>query len=275
MTIAFQKWQGAGNDFILVDARKSADIEWNPQLVMHLCDRHFGIGADGLMLLDGSTEGDFSMHYFNSDGLPAAMCGNGGRCIVAMAHHLGVIGERARFLAGDGWHEAVVVNPEHIRLKMIDVDEIERIDFNEHGSFGYFLDTGVPHLVLFTGEIEELDVAALGRQYRYDGRFAPAGTNVNFVKAEGSRLRVRTYERGVEGETLACGTGNVAAAIAAEHHYGGGLSSYQTQANGGELGVSFLKQGECVTDVWLEGPAKQIFTGSFKHQSSRTWRSSR
>ncbi|MFO7617488.1 MAG: diaminopimelate epimerase [Bacteroidales bacterium] len=261
MTIAFQKWQGAGNDFILVDIRESADIDWNPQLVRYLCDRHFGIGADGLMLLGGSDEGDFSMHYFNSDGLPADMCGNGGRCIVAMAHRLGIIGERARFLAGDGWHEAFVVNPAHIRLKMIDVTGIKRIDFNERDSFGYFLDTGVPHLVLFTESIEELDVVALGRQYRHDGRFAPAGTNVNFVKAEGSRLRVRTYERGVEGETLACGTGNVAAAIAAGHHYGSSLTSYQTQANGGVLSVSFRKQGSRVTDVWLEGPAVKVFSG--------------
>lgn len=261
MDIAFQKWQGAGNDFIIIDFRNLPSINWDQKLVRSLCDRHFGIGADGLMLLSQADDGDFMMRYFNADGLVADMCGNGGRCMVAMAHRIGIIGHKTRFLADDGWHEATVVNPHYIQLKMINISGIQRVEFREEGTYGYALNTGVPHLVLFTESIEQLDVDALGRQYRYDARFAPDGTNVNFVKADGNRLRIRTYERGVEGETLACGTGNVAASIAAEHDTNAGFSRYHLQANGGELAVSFQKRGNEVSDIWLEGPATWVFDG--------------
>jgi diaminopimelate epimerase len=266
-TIQFQKWQGAGNDFILIDNRQHQAAGLNPQIVKQLCDRHFGIGADGLMLV-GTREGfDFEMIYYNSDGYPAEMCGNGGRCIAAMAHELGIFSTTTRFLTTDGPHEAEVTTEGLIRLKMSDIPVVNKITLTTPGpglaAEAVFLNTGVPHLVVFTDNPEKVDVHGEGRRLRYLDRFAPAGTNVNFVSGAGAKLRVRTYERGVEGETLACGTGNVAAAIATEFTANHGISEYFCQASGGNLKVSFTRVGpSAFTDVWLEGPAVKVFEGT-------------
>lgn len=265
-TIRFQKWQGAGNDFIIIDNRGSLAIQPGPQLIRDLCDRHFGIGADGLMLVGESKDYDFEMKFFNSDGYPAEMCGNGGRCIAAMARQLGIFTKKTTFLTTDGVHEAEVIPGDLIRLKMKDISNIELVKIRklEPSGFGdaVWLNTGVPHLVIFVSDIDGINIQKAGRTYRNLKRFAPAGTNVNFVKILNQTLYVRTYERGVEGETLACGTGNVAAAIAVEWTFNAGLSEYDCIALGGRLKVSFNRPGkDQFTDVWLEGPAVKVFDG--------------
>jgi diaminopimelate epimerase len=218
------------------------------------------------MLVGPSDDFDFEMIFFNSDGLPAEMCGNGGRCITAMASQSGIIGKKTVFLTTDGPHEAEVTDRGLVRLKMIDVADINSFTLPPTGfqTIGpaTFLNTGVPHLVVFVNELNSLNVDQEGRKLRYLDQFSPAGTNINFVKADGSDLQVRTYERGVEGETLACGTGNVAAAIAAEWTHNTGLSEYNCQAVGGHLKVAFSRSGvNKFTDVWLEGPAVKVFEG--------------
>lgn len=267
-TIYFQKWQGAGNDFIIIDNRKNQASGLNPKTISRLCDRHFGIGADGLMLIGPSKDFDFEMRYYNSDGHSAEMCGNGGRCIVAMASKSGIFEHKTTFLTTDGPHEAIVIREDLIRLKMTDVDVIKPVEIPESGfsanGHAAFLNTGVPHLVVFVSDLESVNVVNNGKYLRNLDQFSPAGTNVNFVKSEGSALYVRTYERGVEGETLACGTGNVAAAIAAEWKYDYGFNEYDCFARGGQLKVSFRHQGKNqFSEVWLEGPADKVFEGSF------------
>ena len=208
----FAKYEGAGNDFILLDLRNGGATPQSAEIA-RLCDRHFGIGADGLMTLAASAVSgcDCSMRYYNADGSPGEMCGNGGRCFALFAHHLGIGGDIKRFDSTDGIHEARMLRIDGLRstveLGMIDVERIDRGD-------GYwFLDTGVPHYVEFTDDLEAVDVIGRGRRIRYDKRFAK-GTNVNFVKVVGpGHIAVRTYERGVEDETLACGTGSTAAAL--------------------------------------------------------------
>jgi len=267
--ITFQKWHGAGNDFIIIDNHTGIGSGLSKQDINWLCDRHFGIGADGLMLISPVKGFDFSMEFFNSDGLPAEMCGNGGRCITAMAHTLGLFEGKTRFIAPDGEHEAEILSGGWIRLKMKEVNSIENIKLDEYPGQNFIsLNTGVPHLVWFVDDIENLDVNHYGRSLRNHRHFSPAGTNVNFVGVSKNTLLVRTYERGVEAETLACGTGNVASAIAAEFLFNKGLSEYNCQARGGSLRVSFLR--ESVTrfnEVWLEGPAEKVFTGIVKRRS--------
>jgi diaminopimelate epimerase len=267
--ITFQKWQGAGNDFIIIDNRNGQVSKLSKQDISWLCDRHFGIGADGLMLISLGKANDFSMDFYNSDGLPAEMCGNGGRCIVAMAYDLGLFDKKAVFTAPDGEHEASLLPNGWIRLKMKDVSAIEIVELEEFkGQPFVYLNTGVPHLVTFVNDIDGLDVAQLGRTIRYHKHFSPAGTNVNFVRIGSDGLDVRTYERGVEAETLACGTGNVASAIAAEFINNKALTSYNCRAIGGSLRVSFKKVSDSrFSDVWLEGPAEKVFTGIVRRQS--------
>lgn len=264
--IHFQKWQGAGNDFIIIDNRTLQAGSLGSQSIKRLCDRHFGIGADGLMLIGQADGFDFEMIFYNSDGNPAEMCGNGGRCIAAMASNSGIFHDKTRFLTTDRPHEALVTGPDLIRLRMAEVTEIEYIDLSGAGvssiQTGVFLNTGVPHLVVFVQDPERIDVDSTGRTLRNLHRFDPAGTNVNFVKADGKTLHVRTYERGVEAETLACGTGNVAAALAAEWTLDNGFNEYDCFARGGQLKVSFLRTGKNLfSSVWLEGPAVKVFEG--------------
>lgn len=266
--IHFQKWQGAGNDFIIIDNRTGMIPSLNPEMISKLCDRHFGIGADGLMLVNLSKDYGFEMVYYNSDGKPAEMCGNGGRCIAAMASLSGIFTQKTTFISTDGPHEAELTGENRVRIRMTDVNAIKRIEIPGTDKLSshqpIFLNTGVPHLVLFVNNIEEINVNESGRYLRSMDIFYPQGTNVNFVKADNNILQVRTYERGVEAETLACGTGNVAAAIATEWMNKSGFSEYTCLARGGRLAVTFRYQGgNRFSDVWLEGPAVKVFDGSF------------
>ena len=260
-TLHFCKYQGTGNDFVMVDDRANQFDAADHQLVRHLCDRRRGIGADGLILLRQHPEYDFEMVYFNADGHLGSMCGNGGRCTVAFARQLGVIENNTRFLAADGPHEARIEADGLVHLRMQDVRGQQEID-----EYGVFLDTGSPHLVRFepTGTLSGLDVFAEGRALRNGALFRQKGTNVNFVEAPvapDQPWQVRTYERGVEDETLSCGTGVTAVALAASRH--GAASPVHLRTPGGELQVAFeaLPDGS-FTHIYLSGPATFVFEGT-------------
>ncbi|TRX70287.1 diaminopimelate epimerase [Carboxylicivirga sp. M1479] len=258
-TINFFKYQGTGNDFVLIDNRDKHFDGDNISLIHQLCDRRFGIGGDGLMLLENHPKLDFTMRYFNSDGREASMCGNGGRCIAAFAVHIGAVSnpEDFSFMAVDGEHHAAYQN-EIVTLKMIDVEEIKK------GSDYTFLDTGSPHHIQFVKSTNEVDVRQQGKQIRYSDTYAPNGTNVNFVEqTKANKLKVRTYERGVEDETLACGTGVVASAISA-HLKNPEYTDFDIDVLGGKLRVFFTPQENSFKDIWLEGPAKFVFKGTIE-----------
>ena len=258
MVAEFYKYEGAGNDFIIFDDRANFFPDQNHGLIRLLCDRRFGIGADGLILLRNQHGYDFSMLYFNADGNQSSMCGNGGRCMAAFANHLGIIHEKTRFTAVDGEHLAEMTIPGHVNLKMSDVSDIEK------GPDFFYLNTGSPHYVKILSSIDALDVFSEGRKVRYNERFKGPGTNVNFVEDFGGGLFVRTYERGVENETLACGTGVVASVISASvnRNVPDGLFSLPVKVKGGNLSVSFIKSGLVYKDIWLYGPATFVFKGN-------------
>lgn len=257
MTLDFYKYQGTGNDFVIIDNRPQFFPKNNTNLVNFLCDRKFGIGADGLMLLEKpEIEGDdFKMVYYNADGNQSSMCGNGGRCLVAFANFLGIIKDKAQFTAIDGPHKATISNG-LVSLQMQDVKAI-----HQEGE-DLFLDTGSPHHIEFTGELDSLDVKKQGAAIRYNQKYKEKGTNVNFVEQLSSNeFKVRTYERGVEDETLSCGTGVTAVAIAASASNRAPGEIVKLHTRGGELSVSFHKGGDGYSEVWLTGPATQVFKG--------------
>jgi diaminopimelate epimerase len=256
MKISFVKYQGTGNDFIIIDNRDLKFPSHDRNLVARLCERRFGIGADGLMLLQNSSGYDFQMVYFNSDGNESSMCGNGGRCIVEFARTLGIVKDKAFFLAADGEHESLV-KPGVVTLKMNNVSKIEN-----NGSFCY-LNTGSPHYVEFVNGVKDMDVVQHGKKIRNNDRFKEKGTNVNFVEKHYNELFVRTYERGVEAETYSCGTGVTAAALVASLKNVATADNYcDIQTLGGPLKVTFQKHDDgSFTDVWLEGPATFVFSG--------------
>ncbi len=247
------KYQGTGNDFVLIDNREK-NISLTTAQIKWLCDRRFGIGADGLMLLELEPGIDFKMVYFNSDGNESSMCGNGGRCITAFAKRLGIVSDTAKFLAIDGIHEAKI-NNEIVSLKMNDVREVEV------GEDFFYLNTGSPHYVKFVNDIENVNVFEEGKKIRYSNRFAVEGTNVNFIEKKDNELFVRTYERGVEDETLSCGTGVTAAAlIAAFKGQSTDKNNCAIKTLGGNLNVKFDKVLEnTFYNIWLEGPATFVF----------------
>ncbi|MCG8582541.1 MAG: diaminopimelate epimerase [Bacteroidales bacterium] len=257
--IEFYKYQGAGNDFVIIDNRNEQFDADNFTLINKLCDRRFGIGGDGLMLLENHPEMDFTMRYFNADGREASMCGNGGRCIAAFAVHQGIVKtpDNFTFMAVDGEHHASYKDGV-VNLKMIDVDTIS---INPESTF---LDTGSPHHVQFVDRIDKTDVFSLGKATRYSEKYAPHGTNVNFVQfMSDNNIKVRTYERGVEDETLACGTGVVASAISA-HLKKPEYKQFNIEVMGGNLKVSFESDHNQFTNIWLEGPAKFVFKGNIE-----------
>lgn len=253
----FFKYQGTGNDFIMIDQRKTQFITRDDKdLIERLCKRRFGIGADGLILLQYKEGYDFEMIYFNSDGRESSMCGNGGRCIVAFAKQLGIIKDKTHFLAIDGEHDAIVRPDDWIELKMSDVKNIE------NGSDFYYLNTGSPHYVTFVNKVKEVNVFEQGRAIRYNDRFKAEGTNVNFVEANNDGISVATYERGVEDETLSCGTGVTAAAIAYYIKSGNNnITKIPIQVKGGNLEVRFEPDGQGFSNIWLCGPAELVFEG--------------
>lgn len=262
------KYHGAGNDFLLADNR-AGNIRLDSDQVRKICDRHTGIGADGLMLLCRSEAHDFRMEFYNPDGTSGMMCGNGGRCIAAFAARIGISDRDGRFdfEAPDGLHTAIFLDGaadapvRTVLVRMRDVAGITRV-LDENA---YFLDTGTRHLVKFVTGLADYPVVEEGRRLRRDPRFAPVGTNVDFVEREGAALRIRTFEKGVEDETLACGTGIVAAALAAYFRnipasaVPDGTVSYPVHAAVADLQVDFRPSASgssfCASDVWLTGPA--------------------
>ena len=255
MIIEFYKYQGTGNDFIMIDDRdKELDLNDN-DLIAALCERRMGIGADGLILLREHETLDFEMIYFNADGKQSSMCGNGGRCIIAFAQMLEMIENETTFMAIDGQHKGRLMD-DGIYLQMQDVKEIEGV------GDGLFLNTGSPHYIELVDDLKNIDVCKRGRKIRNSLPFKNDGINVNFV-LDANDLQVRTYERGVEEETLSCGTGVVATAISM--HYANCIeeSLVNVKTNGGELTVSFEEFNGGYRNIWLSGDASMVFAGEF------------
>ena len=261
--IHFHKYQATGNDFVLIDNR-SAAYSLSREQVGRICDRRFGVGADGVMLIENDAKEDFNLVYYNSDG-SQSLCGNGCRAAVEFASHLGIVNGKASFKAFDGSHAAQLLESGIIRLRMNDVTHVDVLGED------YFINTGSPHLVRFVKDVKNFPVYDEGRSIRHDARFLPGGTNVNFVELQGDNtIFVRTYERGVEDETLSCGTGVVAAALAASLR--GYSSPVNIKAIGGTLSVEFKSgvsgvssgQGDIFRDIFLAGPAKMVFEGDLE-----------
>lgn len=258
-SFTFYKYHGCGNDFILVDNRK----QWfacTQRQIEQMCDRHFGIGADGLILLEHSERANFKMVYFNADGMLGSFCGNGGRCIVSFAAELGIISHETVFEAFDGLHRAHILSGrgegKAISLEIKDVTDWV-LDNDS-----LLVDTGSPHYIRMVHDLNQVDVVAEGRRFRYDQQISVDGVNVNFFEWRNEVIHLRTYERGVESETLSCGTGVVAAAIAALLWKKGG-SEFRVLSPGGELRVRLNRQAGRITNIVLTGPAEYIFTGHY------------
>ena len=260
MLLNFYKYQGTGNDFVMIDNRKEFFPKDNVGLVSFLCDRRFGIGADGLILLENDKDTDFKMVYYNSDGRQGTMCGNGGRCIVAFAHFLGVVGQNTSFMAVDGLHNATISNG-IVSLEMQDVKEIRE------KSNSLFLNTGSPHHVQLVDGLKDFDVRKEGAKLRY-GLYGEQGSNINFVDQAGEdTFNVRTYERGVEDETFSCGTGVTAVALAMYHSGKTKSDSVNIVTPGGNLQVKFKGNTDGYDQIWLTGPAQLVFKGEINVES--------
>ncbi len=261
MRVNFHKFHGTGNDFIMIDNRGNVFSKNDTNLIHHLCHRRFGIGADGLILLELpiNDDEDFNMVYYNSDGNQSSMCGNGGRCIVAFANHLGIIGSETIFNAIDGQHQAIIKNGK-VSLKMMDVNA-EDLNENE-----LFLDTGSPHKIVFSTNVGAIDVKKEGSKIRYSKKYeSDGGTNVNFVQQTGEEsFLVRTYERGVEDETYSCGTGVTAVALAVNAIGKSKSTTIYLETPGGKLEVSFEKSENTFRNIWLTGPTENVFKGEIK-----------
>jgi diaminopimelate epimerase len=261
--IHFFKYQATGNDFVLIDNR-SGEYSFSVDQIKAICDRKFGVGGDGLMLIEKHPSAHFNLQYYNSDG-SQSLCGNGSRAAVKMAASLGLVNGKARFEAFDGIHDAEIRDGGLIRLKMNDVREIKKI------SGDYFINTGSPHYIRFVSDLKNYPVFESGRKIRYSDAYSPGGTNVNFVeRSDENSIFVRTYERGVENETLSCGTGVTAAALAAS--YLGLKSPVTVHTLGGDLQVEFKNrqsgqpsgQADIFDDIYLVGPAKLVFEGDLE-----------
>jgi diaminopimelate epimerase len=245
----------------MIDGRKQDTSPFNERLIRQLCHRRFGIGADGLIILEESVEVDFRMRYFNADGREGTMCGNGGRCITLFAAELGMIHHETTFEGIDGKHRATLLENNSIRLKLNDVEGITQL------VDGYLLNTGSPHFVQFIDGIDTLDVAKLGKEIRGQKRFGEGGVNVNFVDHSGTSdsIKVRTYERGVESETYSCGTGVAAAAICSFFHFKSDNVAFRVETRGGSLQVQFNPEDkDHIKEVYLTGPASKVFNGSIE-----------
>lgn len=256
MMTYFYKYEGAGNDFVIIDNRNGSFPKNDHELIRRYCDRKFGIGADGLMLLEDSDKGDFKMIYYNADGYEGSMCGNGGRCIVAFAKSLGIFDQNTSFEAMGEMYSATL-KQDLVSLHMNDVHHIEV--HPEH----VFLNTGSPHHIAFTENLSDIDVFNRGREIRYGAPYNDKGTNVNFVqKINENTFKVRTYERGVENETLSCGTGVTAVALASFHLNKTTENKIRVQTLGGELLIDFEKDNSGYRNIVLTGPATFVFKGS-------------
>jgi len=259
LILRFYKYHGTGNDFILIDNRDDQFV-LGKELIERLCHRRFGIGADGLIMLNNVRGFDFGMRYFNSDGQESTMCGNGGRCVVAFADYLSLAPKKSRFLAADGEHSGSILSQEGdaylVQLSMNDVNGYQNLGED------FIINTGSPHLVRFIINVDKIDVVKEGRALRYLADFQPEGINVNFVEDEGEQIFVRTYERGVEDETLSCGTGVTASSLAYAAVKGLDKGIIPVRTNGGKLKLSFKRNGRLFTEIYLEGPAVKVFEGT-------------
>ncbi len=257
MTLNFYKYQGAGNDFIFIDNRNGDFPKENKELIKDLCDRHFGIGADGLILIENDSNLDFKMVYFNSDS-SQTMCGNGARCAVAFAKELKMINSKTSFMAFDGPHDAEINDDGTVSLGMIDVDDV-KVE-KDH----IFTNTGTLHHVELVSDVVDYPVFEKGRKIRNE-KYGKEGSNVNFVEQlSDNTFKIRTYERGVENETLACGTGVTAAAIAMHKIGKTNTNLVYIEAEGGNLNVSFKEKDGTYTQVVLTGPAELVFKGNLE-----------
>jgi diaminopimelate epimerase len=255
MKVKFSKYNGAGNDFIVIDDRKN-NIEINPWLIEKLCNRNFGIGGDGLILIKESKSTDFEILHYTSDGNLGSLCGNGSRCAISFAYKNKIIGKKTRFDAFDGIHNAEIINDNLVKMEMkINSDIIE----NEYGTW---LDTGSPHLVIEKDNTDELDVNLLASSIRYNEYYKKEGVNVNFIeKVSNETFKIRTYERGVENETLACGTGSTASAICMNYLGKTQSNNITMKCRGGDLKVEFISNDNLFSDISITGPAKFVFEG--------------
>ena len=259
MQIDFYKYQGTGNDFVMIDNRADFFPKDNVKVIERLCDRRFGIGADGLILLEKDANTDFKMVYYNADGNESSMCGNGGRCLVAFAKKLGIIASKTIFIATDGLHHASVGDDNLVALQMIDVETITAFDTHT------FLNTGSPHHVELVDDLETYKVKENGARLRYSELYGEKGSNINFVmKIDDTTFSLRTYERGVEDETLACGTGATAVAIAMNATGQTNETNLNLNVEGGKLQVNFEKRDHLYTNIFLKGPAEFVFKGTIQ-----------
>ena len=256
MIIEFFKYQGTGNDFIIIDDRKNIFNEKDNNLISSLCERKMGIGADGLILLRNDRDYDFNMVYFNSDGYESSMCGNGGRCIISFAQTLNIIENKTLFKAIDGLHEGLILN-EVIKIKMNEVSKIRKIDN------GLMMNTGSPHYIEIVNDLEKINIEKRGKEINCSRFFSKDGVNVNFVQAN-QDIYMRTYERGVNSETLSCGTGAVAASIALNHMSLVKDNTIQINTRGGSLQVSFELENGNYHNVWLSGEVDLVYVGEIE-----------
>ncbi|HQW50395.1 MAG TPA: diaminopimelate epimerase [Bacteroidia bacterium] len=263
MHLKFSKYQGAGNDFVMIDNRSGKYSSLKVQQREMLCDRHFGIGADGLILIQHSLKSDFEMVYFNADGRLGSMCGNGARCAVLFSKQLGMIGRETLFMAYDGLHSAKVSAAKALKSAIVSVSMSDVSEIKKHNG-NFILNTGSPHYVKFVDDTDKIDVVKEGKKIRNGNTFKAKGINVNFVSFKSKASHIRTYERGVEDETLACGTGITASAIAA--HYSGLTKklSVNVIARGGSLNVTFQVEANKYKNVMLTGSAMNVFDGEIK-----------
>lgn len=255
MSIRFYKYQGTGNDFVMIDNRNKLIDKKDLTIAQQLCDRKFGIGADGLILIETHAEFDFEMIYFNADGTQS-FCGNGSRCAVAFARELGIIQDSTKFMAIDGGHEANI-SGDKVELKMGDNPA-----FEENEDF-FFIETGSPHYIQYRESVSEIDLIPEAHKIRYNSRFEAKGTNVNYVeRLRDNSLKMRTYERGVEDETLSCGTGATAVALSGASKFDL-VSPISIHVPGGKLEIKFNKiSRNLFDDIWLIGPANKVFEGT-------------
>ena len=259
MKIEFYKYQGTGNDFVILENRTGKYTELTAKQVKLICDRRFGVGADGLMLLNNHAELDFEMIYFNADGNQSSMCGNGGRCLVKFAKDQGMYKVTYHFTAIDGAHEADIDMQGMVRLKMMDVNSVD------HHSGHAILNTGSPHFVKFANNVVDIDVVETGREIRYSKQFEKEGINVDFAESiDEDGIYIRTYERGVEDETMSCGTGVTAAALMYAHN-ANGFNRVEVKTPGGNLSVEFTKiDDDHFENIWLCGPAELVYKGEIE-----------
>lgn len=258
MLFSFVKYQGTGNDFVLIDNREANFPIANHQAIAQICHRNYGVGADGFICIESDPVTDFYMRYFNADGREGTLCGNGSRCAIHYAKSLGLTGQKVNFSAADGKHHAQFINNE-IALELHEVNQWKQL---EHA---IFLDTGSPHHMVFVADVDTIDVAHVGQEIAHGAPYFSDGTNVNFVQQlSKDSIKVRTYERGVEAETLSCGTGVTAAALAMHITKKTSSEKIQIQTRGGTLTVSFLPVQNGYTSIVLQGPAVPVFKGNWE-----------